>query len=61
MRSISRVAGVAYNTVLKLLPEAGAACLQYHDRSVRGVHARYVQCDEIWSFCYSKEKNAPND
>ena len=29
----------------------------YHN--VRGVKARYVQCDEIWSFCYAKEKNVP--
>lgn len=26
---------------------------------VRGVKARHVQCDEVWSFCYAKEKNVP--
>ena len=57
MRSVSRVAGVSINTVSKLLVEAGEACAAYHDEAVRDVHARRVQCDEIWSFCYAKEKN----
>ena len=25
--------------------------------TVRDVKAQHVQCDEIWSFCYAKEKN----
>ena len=58
MRSVSRVVGVSINTVSKLLVDAGEACMAYHDEHVREVHARHVQCDEIWSFCYSKEKNA---
>jgi IS1 family transposase len=56
MRSISRVADVSINTVSKLLAEAGEACLAIHDETVRTVKASRVQCDEIWSFCYSKEK-----
>jgi len=58
MRSISRTAGVSINTVSKLLVEAGEACAEYHDEIVRGVHARRVQRDEIWSFAYAKEKTA---
>lgn len=57
MRSISRVADVSINTVTKLLIEAGEACAEYHDKTVRGVKAERVQCDEIWSFCYAKAKN----
>ena len=57
MRSISRVVDVSINTVSKLLAEAGEACLAIHDETVRNVKASRVQCDEIWSFCYSKEKN----
>jgi IS1 family transposase len=57
MRSISRVADVSINTVSKLLVEAGEACLAFHDRVVRGVKSERIQCDEIWSFCYSKQKN----
>ena len=37
--------------------DAGAACAAYHDATVRNVPAKHVQCDEIWAFCYAKEKN----
>ena len=57
MRSISRITGVSINTVTKLLGDAGKACAAYHDVTVRNVKAAQVQCDEIWSFCYAKEKN----
>lgn len=57
MRSISRVANVSINTVDKLLREAGEACVAFHDEKVRNVTARRVQCDEIWSFIYAKQKN----
>jgi IS1 family transposase len=45
--------------VIKLLEDVGAACQKYHDERVRGVRAKRVQCDEVWSFCYAKEKNVP--
>ena len=57
MRSISRVADVSINTVSKLLVDAGEACAAFHYDTVRDVKARRVQCDEIWSFCYAKNKN----
>ena len=57
MRLISRVVGVSINTVTKLLIQAGEACAEYHDATVRDVKAARVQCDEIWSFCYAKQKN----
>jgi IS1 family transposase len=57
MRAASRVAGVSYNTVCTLLAQAGEACAEFHDKTVRNVHAKRVQADEIWSFCYAKQKN----
>jgi IS1 family transposase len=39
------------------LEEAGEARAAYHYETVRKVAAKRVQCDEIWSFCYAKEKN----
>jgi IS1 family transposase len=59
MRSISRVADVSINTVTKLLEDAGETCIAIHDEKVRNVKASRIQCDEIWSFCYSKAKNTP--
>lgn len=44
--------------VTKLLEDAGEACLAYHNEAVQDVVARHVQCDEIWAFCYAKQKNA---
>lgn len=57
MRSISRVVDVSINTVTKLLEDAGEACAKFHHDTVRNVTAERIQCDEIWSFLYAKEKN----
>src|ERR1700690_3821334 len=57
MRSISRVTDVSINTVAKLLADAGEACAAIHEEKVRGVKAKRIQCDEIWAFCYAKQRN----
>jgi IS1 family transposase len=57
MRSISRVADVSINTVSGLLVDAGKACAEHHDCTVRNVTSKRIQADEIWSFCYAKQKN----
>jgi IS1 family transposase len=57
IRAIVRMARVGKNTVVRLLEDAGEAFLDYHDRHVRGVAAKRVQCDEIWSFVGVKAKN----
>lgn len=57
IRATSRIADVSKNTVNKLLIDAGAACSKYHDENVRNIKADRVQCDEIWSFTYAKQKN----
>lgn len=61
VRATCRMTGVAKDTVLKLLANIGQGCAEYHDRTVRGVKARRIQCDEIWSFCYAKDKNVPEE
>ena len=57
MRSISRVVDVSINTVSALLVDAGKACAKHHDDTVRNVRSKRIQADEIWSFCYAKQKN----
>jgi len=59
MRSIARVVGVSFNTVDKLLRDAGLACAAFHETTVRNVKTKRLQCDEVWSFCYAKSKNVP--
>ena len=59
VRSITRMTGVCQEAILKLLCDLGKACADHHDAVVRNVPTQRVQCDEIWSFCYAKEKNVP--
>jgi IS1 family transposase len=61
IRSTVRMTGVAKNTVTKLLVDLGAACAAYHDEAMVNLPCRRLQLDEIWSFCYSKQKNVPED
>lgn len=57
IRATTRIADVSKNTVTKLLIDAGKACSKFHDQHVRDVRASVIQCDEIWSFTYAKQKN----
>jgi IS1 family transposase len=61
VRATCRMVDVDKGTVLKLLVDLGAACAEYQDQAIRGLTCKRIQCDEIWSFCYAKEKNVPGD
>jgi len=61
IRATCRMTGVAKNTVVKLLADLGKACLEYQDKTLRNLPCKNIQCDEIWAFCYAKEKNVPED
>jgi IS1 family transposase/lambda repressor-like predicted transcriptional regulator len=61
IRSVSRMTGVKRDTIAKLLVDTGAAGAEYQDKALRNLPCKRVQCDEIWSFCYAKDKNLPMD
>jgi IS1 family transposase len=61
IRATVRMTGVSKNTIAKLLVELGAACSQYLDKALVNLNCKRIQCDEIWSFCYAKEKNVPQE
>ncbi len=61
IRSTCRMMNVAKGTVLKLLATIGKACSEYQNEVMRDLSCQRIQCDEIWSFCYAKEKNVPDD
>ena len=61
IRSTARITGTAINTVVKLLREVGAACLEYQDKTMHNLPCKKLQCDEIWSFVYAKAKNVPDE
>jgi len=60
IRSTVRITGAAKNTVIKLLVDVGIACAEFQNVTLRDLSCRRIQCDEIWSFCYSKAKNVPD-
>jgi len=59
LRSTSRMTGFARNTIGTLLVEIGRAASEYQDRVLRNLGSSRIECDEIWSFVYSKERNVP--
>jgi len=61
IRATCRMTGAAKGTVTRLLASVGAACAKYQDEHLRELSLTYIQCDEIWSFCYAKQKNVPED
>jgi IS1 family transposase len=61
LRATSRMAAVSINTVTKLLVDLGTACAAFQHETLRDLTCQRIQCDEIWSFCYAKEKNLPKE
>ncbi len=57
LRSCSRMADVSVNTVMKLVVDFGLAAEEFHNERVNNIRVRRLQCDEIWSFVGSKQKN----
>lgn len=51
--------GTAKGTVLRLLADVGAASRKYQDEHLLNLPCRQIQCDEVWSFVYAKQKNIP--
>jgi len=61
IRATVRMTGAAKNTVTKLLVDLGAACADYQDCTMRDLPCKTLQCDEIWAYCYSKQKNVSDE
>lgn len=57
LRATSRMADVSINTVSKFLVDLGYACAFYQNEALRDLPCKRVQADEIWSFCYAKQRN----
>lgn len=59
IRATARMTDTAFNTVLKLVVSVGEVCREFLDESVRDLPCRRLQADEIWQFCYAKDRNVP--
>jgi IS1 family transposase len=57
LRATSRMADVSINTVSKLLVDVGSAVAEYQYNALCNLPCKHIQVDEIWSFCYAKQKN----
>ncbi|HWF62018.1 MAG TPA: IS1 family transposase [Nitrospira sp.] len=57
VNSVVRMTGVSKPTILKLLADLGTACAKYQDEKLKNLPCKRVQADEIWSFCFAKDKN----
>jgi IS1 family transposase len=61
IRATVRMTGAAKNTITKLLADLGQACTDYQDKTLRDLPCTTIQADEIWSYCYAKQKNVPQE
>lgn len=56
IRSTCRMTGASIPTVLSLLVRVGEGCEVLHDRLMRDLPCRHVECDEIWGFVGKKQR-----
>jgi hypothetical protein len=61
IRATVRMTGVSKDAVTRLLVRFGSAAAEYQDYALRNLKCKRIQCDEIWSFWYAKDKNVPAD
>jgi IS1 family transposase len=59
IRATVRMTGAAKNTITKLLADLGEVCAEYQDGAFQDLPCKVVEADEIWSYCYSKQTNVP--
>jgi IS1 family transposase len=59
IRATVRMTGAAKNTITKLLADLGEACAEYQDGVLQDLPCKVLEADEIWSYCYAKQKNVP--
>ncbi len=61
IRSIERMTGVHRDTIMRLMVRTGEACQELLDAKMRHLRCRLVECDEIWTFCFVKQKRLNGD
>jgi IS1 family transposase len=61
IRATVRMTGAAKNTITKLLVDLGEACAEYQDGVLVDLPCKVIEADEIWAYCYAKNKNVPEE
>jgi len=57
LRGISRISGLAYNTVVNLVRAASQQAQLVHNAQVQAVQTQEVSADELWSFVAKHKSN----
>lgn len=61
IRSTERMTGLHRDTIMQLLVLAGERCAKLLDERMRGLRCNFIQCDEIWTFCFKKQRHVRRD
>jgi hypothetical protein len=61
IRSTERLTGLHRDTIMSLLTLAGERCASLMDARMRNLKCNFIQCDEIWTFCFKKQKRVRKD
>lgn len=58
LRGISRIAGLAYNTVVSIVRASSTKAQLLHNHQVEAVETAEVSADQMWSFVSKNRSNA---
>lgn len=61
IRSTERMTGVHRDTITRLLIEVGTKCQSISESYIKDFHSKFIEVDEIWTFCKKKEKKLTED
>jgi len=61
IRSTERMTGLHRDTIMQLLTLAGERCARLLDERMRNLKCNFIQCDEIWTFCFKKQRRVRKD
>ncbi len=57
LQGVSRISGLAYNTMVSIICAASSKALLVHNHRVQAVETEEVSGDEMWSFVQKKQKH----
>ncbi len=55
LRATNRLTGVHRTAIQRLLLRVGSNCYQIMEKHMRNIDCKYLELDEIWTFCGKKE------
>lgn len=60
IRATGRITGCSKNTIQSLTRKLGKEVLQFQDNVLQNLPCKRLELDEVWCFCYAKDKNLPD-